>query len=93
MIPSTAISYSLYGDSVFLIQQVKDDKGKEQLKVKRVFISTSGSSGLYTAVNKGIKAGDRLVSAGELKLQDGTSVEIDNSLTLPTHPNINELGE
>ena len=86
VLPSTAISYSLYGDSVFIIEKAtqhpKDDKGEDILVVKRVFVSTGGQQGNNTLITKGLKAGQLVVSTGELKLQNGTRVVINNTITL-----------
>lgn len=84
MVPSTAISYSLYGDSVFLIEKDKnkDSDGKDILRVRRVFISTGQQTGNYTVIEKGLKPGQEVVSSGELKLENNTAVKINNSVKL-----------
>ncbi len=78
IIPSTAISYSLYGNSVFLIE--KANKG--MLRVRRVFIQTGEQQGNFTVVTKGLHPGEMIVSIGELKLHSGTVVTINNSIKL-----------
>ncbi|MFA5959682.1 MAG: efflux RND transporter periplasmic adaptor subunit [Tatlockia sp.] len=84
VLPSTAISYSLYGNSVFVIEQDKelDKEGKATLRAKRIFVSTGDQEGNLTIINKGIKPGQQVVSSGELKLKNGTSVVINNSVKL-----------
>lgn len=86
MLPSTAISYSLYGNSVFVIEKEpngkKDQDGKPILRAKRVFISTGEQEGNYTVINKGIEKGQMVVSSGELKLQNNALVAINNSVQL-----------
>ena len=84
VLPSTAISYTLYGNSVFIIEKDKnpDDKGNEILRVKRVFVSTGEQHGNDTMITKGIKAGQLVAASGELKLQDGTRVTINNDVQL-----------
>lgn len=84
MVPSTAISYSLYGDSVFLIEKDKnkDGNGNDILRVRRVFVSTGQQAGNYTVINKGLKPGQQVVSSGELKLENNTAVKINNSVKL-----------
>ncbi|MCA0403383.1 MAG: efflux RND transporter periplasmic adaptor subunit [Proteobacteria bacterium] len=84
-LPSTAISYSLYGNSVFLIKkdkEAKDKAGKPVLHAERRFIETAGQEGNYTLIKKGLKSGDLIVSAGEFKLQNGTTVVINNEVKL-----------
>lgn len=92
VLPSTAIAYSLYGDSVFLIEKDKNNPSEDMLTVKRVFVTTGGQQGNMTLIKKGLKAGQRVVSSGELKLQNGTRVVIDNSIILHNEPP-NDLGE
>lgn len=84
ILPSTAISYSLYGNSVFIIgkDKNKDKEGNDILRVKRVFVSTGEQEGNYTIIKKGIENGQQVVSSGELKLQNGTRVVINNSVKL-----------
>lgn len=96
VLPSTAISYSLYGDSVFLIEQDagKTDKNNQPvLKVKRAFVETGDQQGNYTVIKRGIKAGQTVVSSGELKLQDGTRVVINNDVQLDQNVNLETLSE
>ncbi len=80
VLPSTSISYSLYGNSVFVIE--KDKKNNDILRAKRVFVNTSEQQGNNTIVTQGIKEGQIIASSGELKLQNGTRVVIDNSIPL-----------
>ncbi len=91
VLPTTAISYSLYGNSVYIIEN--DSNNKDQLVVKRVFVTTGDQQGNYTVIKKGVKAGQRVVNSGELKLQDGTPVVINNRVQLKNSINPDELGE
>ena len=91
VLPTTAISYSLYGNSVFIIE--KDKSNQDSLVVKRVFVSTGDQHGNYTVITKGVKAGQHVVSSGELKLQDGTRVVINNDVQLNDFDNPDQLGE
>ena len=89
VLPTTAISYSLYGNSVYVIEKDKD----HHLFVKRVFVSTGDQHGNYTVITKGIKAGQQIVNSGELKLQDGTYVAINNTVQLKDNENPDQLSE
>ncbi|KTD35713.1 acriflavin resistance protein E [Legionella nautarum] len=94
VLPSTAISYSLYGNSVFVIEKKgKDKNDKDILKVKRVFVSTGEQEGNYTIIKKGITNGQQVVSSGELKLQNGTRVVINNSVKLDEVVKPESLGQ
>jgi membrane fusion protein (multidrug efflux system) len=84
-LPQTAISYSLHGDSVFIIEADKNDKEKDGtpvLHVKREYVKVGERRSGTVAVLDGIKAGDKVVTSGQLKLQNGTHVVIDNSVEL-----------
>lgn len=91
VLPSTAISYSLYGNSVFVIEKDKTDPNI--LRANRVFIKTGDQKGLYTVIRSGIKAGQVVVSSGELKLQNGTRVVINNTIPLDETTNLKKIGQ
>ncbi|MDP1602834.1 MAG: efflux RND transporter periplasmic adaptor subunit [Legionella sp.] len=97
VLPSTAISYSLYGNSVFIIEKDKDGKkdeaGNDILHVRRAFINTGEQEGNYTVINSGVKANDLVVSSGELKLQNGARVVINNSVILNKVSDPDNLGQ
>lgn len=80
VLPTTAISYSLYGNSVFLIQ--KDKNNPDDLWVKRTFVTTGDEQDNQVVITEGLKAGQLVVSAGEIKLQDNTRVVINNEVQL-----------
>lgn len=88
VLPSTAISYSLYGNSVFVIEE-----NKGVLRANRVFVTTGEQEGNDTVITKGIKAGQVVVSSGELKLQNGARVVINNSVKLNTDSDPADLGQ
>lgn len=97
VLPSTAISYSLYGDSVFIIEKdkdgKKDEKGNTRLHVRRVFVVTGEQEGNFTVIKSGVKAGQLVVSSGELKLQNNTRVVINNSVKLNSTNQPSTLGQ
>jgi len=78
VLPSTAIAYSLYGDSVFVIEKNAD----KQMVVRRVFVKTGDKQGNLVRITDGLKAGQTVVSAGEVKLKNGTPVVINNEVAL-----------
>src|SRR6202030_1465223 len=87
-VPETAVDYTLYGDSVFLITEKKSDDGKTSLTVVRTFVRTGNRVDGRVEVLEGLKAGDRVVAVGQLKLQSGAAVVIstDPSPPIPTNP-------
>lgn len=81
-VPQTAVAYSLYGNSVFLIKTEQDDKGETHQVVDRVYVTPGERQGQRVAIHEGLKAGDLVVTAGQIKLANGTRIQIDNSVVL-----------
>jgi membrane fusion protein (multidrug efflux system) len=76
-IPATAVLYAPYGDSVFIIEEGADKKGKV---LRQQFVRLGAKLGDLVAVTKGVKEGETVVSTGVFKLRNGQSVVIDNTL-------------
>ncbi|MGB8398797.1 efflux RND transporter periplasmic adaptor subunit [Bradyrhizobium sp.] len=74
-VPETAVDYTLYGDSVYLITE-KEADGKTSLTVTRTFVQTGSRIEGRAEILKGLKPGDRVVAVGQLKLQPGAAVTI-----------------
>ncbi|MDI1261858.1 MAG: efflux RND transporter periplasmic adaptor subunit [bacterium] len=83
IVPETAIDYTLYGDSVYLITEKKAEDGKTSLIATRTFVQTGNRVHGQAEVLKGLKDGDRVVSVGQLKLQSGAPVTISSDPTPP----------
>lgn len=87
-VPDTAIEYSIHGDSVYVIskQQPKEGAapgaGGDQLMVTRALVKTDGRLGDRVIIRSGLKSGDLVVTAGQLKLHDGAAVQIVSAETL-----------
>jgi membrane fusion protein (multidrug efflux system) len=90
-LPQTAITYNPYGDSVFLVNESTDDQGETVLTVERKFVETGASRAGQIQILKGIEAGQRVVTSGQLKLRNGAKVNIDNT-TEPASDPSPELG-
>jgi multidrug efflux system membrane fusion protein len=75
-IPETAVDYTLYGDSVFVLKEGKDEKGEPKLTAERTFVRTGTRVGGRTVILSGLAAGDRVVAVGQLKLQSGAPVTV-----------------
>jgi membrane fusion protein, multidrug efflux system len=87
-VPETAVDYTLYGDSVFLITEKKEDDGKTSLTAVRTFVRTGNRIIGRAEILSGLKAGDRVVAVGQLKLQSGAAVAIstDGPPPIPASP-------
>jgi membrane fusion protein, multidrug efflux system len=77
-VPETAVDYTLYGDSVFLVAEKKSDDGKTSLVAERTFVKTGNRVEGRVEILKGLKPGDRVVAVGQIKLQPGMAVSISN---------------
>src|SRR6266404_1570825 len=87
-IPETAVDYTLYGDSVFLITEKKEDDGKTSLTAVRTFVRTGNRVQGRAEILSGLKPGDRVVAVGQLKLQSGAAVasSTDPGPPIPANP-------
>jgi membrane fusion protein, multidrug efflux system len=75
-VPETAVDYTLYGDSVYLITEKKADDGNTSLTAVRTFVRTGDRTDGRVVITNNLKPGDRVVAVGQLKLQSGASVSI-----------------
>jgi membrane fusion protein (multidrug efflux system) len=96
-VPRTALTYGLYGDSVWVVKEAPAGNAKpaepgaaaaaeRQLIAERRFVRVGPTQGDTVAILEGVKAGEQVVTSGQLKLHPDASVKIDNSqpLTPPT---------
>ena len=79
-IPSTAILYAPYGDSVFAVEEKKDDPGKGSLIAHQKFVRLGERRGDLVAVTSGLSAGETIVSSGAFKLRNNAAVVVHNEL-------------
>src|SRR5205823_13919553 len=80
VLPETAVEYTLYGDSVYVIREDgKDPKGNPILKAVRTPVKTGARWGNNVTILDGLKPGDRVVAAGQVKVQSGAQVAISDS--------------
>jgi membrane fusion protein, multidrug efflux system len=80
-IPQTAITYSLYGNAVYVVtEKGKDAQGKPIFIATRRFVVLGPLQGNVVAVKSGLKADEMVVSSGQLKLRNGVRVLINNNI-------------
>jgi len=83
-IPATSVSYAPYGDSVFVVQDMKDPKtGKGYRGVAQHFVKLGEGRGDLVEVLSGIEAGDEVVTSGVFKLRPNAAVEVNNEVRPP----------
>lgn len=79
-LPITAINYAPYGNSVFIVEDIKGPDGKTYRGVRQQFVKLGGSRGDLVAVTGGVKDGQEIVSSGVFKLRTGASVQVNNNV-------------
>ena len=82
-VPETAVDFTLYGDSVYLIQEKKGDDGKSSFNAVRTFVRTGDRVDGRAVITSGLKPGDKVVAVGQLKLQSGAAVEVSSDPVPP----------
>jgi len=80
VLPASAISYAPYGDSVFVVEDVKGPDGKSYRGVRQQFVKLGGTRGDQVAVVTGLKAGEEVVTSGVFKLRPGAAVVVNNKI-------------
>ncbi len=79
-VPASAVSYNLHGDSVFVVREVNGTKS-----VERAVVKLGDRRDGMVVIRQGIKPGDLVVTSGQVKLENGSLVQIaaDDPLKLP----------
>jgi len=96
-IPQTAVAYSLYGDSVYVLEPEKNDQASADKKKdkkdkdaseqpvytpKQVFVTLGERRGGQVEIVDGLKAGQLVATSGQLKITPKSRVVIDNSINI-----------
>jgi membrane fusion protein (multidrug efflux system) len=86
-VPLAAITYNPYGDSVYVVESKdKGGQGTPELTVRQQFVQLGDRRGDQVAIVKGVKAGERIVTAGQLKLRNGVGVQINDAVPVENNP-------
>ena len=91
MVPESAITYTLYGNSLFVVAQKKaadgsvekDAQGQPVLIAERRFVETGEHRDGLVLITKGLQNGEQVVSAGQIKLDNDAHIAISADKTLP----------
>ena len=92
-VPRTAVTYGLYGDSVWVVKEGPPAPEKTasvgevevpapQLTAERRFVRVGPSKEDQVAILEGVKAGEQVITSGQLKLHPDAAIKIDNSRPL-----------
>jgi len=79
-IPATAIHYAPYGNSIFIVSDLKDAEGKVYKGVREQFIKLGQSQGDLVAVTSGLKPGEEVVTSGVFRLKNGLPIVVNNKI-------------
>lgn len=79
-LPASAVNYAPYGDSVFVVEDIKGPDGKPYRGVRQQFVKLGGTRGDQVAVVSGVKPGEEVVTAGVFKLRNGAAVSVNNEI-------------
>ena len=85
-IPLAAVAYNPYGSLVYLVQSGQDAAGHAQLAVRQQFVTTGPTRGDQVSILKGVAAGDTVVTAGQMKLHNGSTIKVDNTVQVLNDP-------
>jgi membrane fusion protein (multidrug efflux system) len=85
-LPASAVNYAPYGNSVFVIEDMKDPKGESYRGVRQQFVKVQGSRGDQVAVIEGLKPGQEVVTSGVFKLRNGAKVQVNNKVQPGNNP-------
>jgi|AraplaMF_Col_mMF_1032025.scaffolds.fasta_scaffold00022_141 membrane fusion protein (multidrug efflux system) len=76
VVPASAVTFNLYGESVYIVDQTAGT-------VQQVMVQTGATRNNAVVIGKGLKAGDLVVVAGQLKLSNGAKVKVVEGQALP----------
>jgi membrane fusion protein, multidrug efflux system len=87
-LPASAINYAPFGNSVYIVEDVKDpkDPSKTYKGVRQQFVKVEGSRGDQVGVVSGLNAGEEVVTSGVFKLRNGAAVAVNNKIQPGNNP-------
>jgi membrane fusion protein, multidrug efflux system len=85
-LPSSSVRYAPYGNSVFIVEDLKDPKGQTYKGVRQQFVKLGSERGDLVAVLSGVKPGEEVVTSGVFKLRNGAAVLVNNDVQPGNNP-------
>jgi len=79
-LPASAINYAPYGDSVFIVSDMKNEQGHPYRGVRQQVVKLGSARGDQIAVLSGIKPGEEVVTSGVFKLRNGAPIQVNNNV-------------
>ncbi len=87
-LPNAAIAYNPYGATVYIVKdEGKGADGKPKLSAEQRFVTPGSTRGDQVAIVDGVKPGETVVTAGQLKLRNGSPIIVNNSVQPSDNPN------
>ncbi|HNC23481.1 MAG TPA: efflux RND transporter periplasmic adaptor subunit [Opitutaceae bacterium] len=86
VVPATAVAYAPYGNSVFVVETLKNADGSSYLGVRQQIVRVGATRGDLVAIESGLKPGEQVVTAGVFKLRNGAHVEVNNTVQPSASP-------
>lgn len=80
VIPTTAVLYAPYSDSVFVVAPKDGEASEEALVLRQQFVTLGEKRGDFISIKSGLEIGQTVVSTGAFKLRNGMAVVVDNTL-------------
>lgn len=85
-LPASAIGYAPFGDSVFIVTELKGADGRTYRGVRQQFVKLGGARGDQIAIVSGVNAGDEVVTSGVFKLRNGAAIQVNNKVQPTNNP-------
>lgn len=85
-LPASAINYAPFGNSVFIVSELKGPDGKAYRGVRQQFVKVEGARGDQVGVVSGLNPGDEIVTSGVFKLRNGAAVAVNNKVQPANSP-------
>jgi membrane fusion protein (multidrug efflux system) len=85
-IPASAISYAPFGDSVYIVTDLKGQNGSTYRGVRQQFVKVAGTRGDQAGIVSGLNEGDEVVTSGAFKLRQGAAVAVNNKVQPSNSP-------
>jgi membrane fusion protein (multidrug efflux system) len=79
-LPASSINYAPYGDSVFIVSDMKNEQGHPYRGVRQQVVKLGPARGDQIAVLSGIKPGEEVVTSGVFKLRNGAPIQVNNAV-------------
>ena len=85
-LPASAINYAPFGDSVYVVTDLKGPDGKTYRGVRQQFVKIAGARGDQIGIVSGLHQGDEVVTSGAFKLRNGAAVAVNNKIQPGNNP-------